>query len=179
MTPGTSPAPRVVGVALILIGMGATLTSMGIALAPYGRWGARRFPLAGSVALRLLAVFDGVAARGLFQAAKPFIGFQRVAAIFCKGEDCIEVRFGHIAVGPSGPDFRKRFALFQGPATGPVDQILHHHIHRSGTIAVSVALPVGDSADGDIAFDDFQRISRHHDGAAGLVHPVVGTPNAL
>lgn len=58
MTPGTSPTPRVVGVALILIGMGATLTSMGIALDPYGRWGARLFPLAGSVALILLGAAE-------------------------------------------------------------------------------------------------------------------------
>ncbi|WP_318167829.1 tripartite tricarboxylate transporter TctB family protein [Roseobacter sp.] len=58
MTPGSSPAPRVVGVALILIGIGATLTSMGIALDQYGRWGARLFPLAGSAALILLGVAE-------------------------------------------------------------------------------------------------------------------------
>lgn len=58
MTPGSSPAPRVVGVALILIGIGATLISMGIALDQYGRWGARFFPLAGSVALIVLGAAE-------------------------------------------------------------------------------------------------------------------------
>ena len=58
MTPGSSPAPRVVGVALVLVGASAMLTSMGIALDQYGRWGARLFPLAGSLALILLGVAE-------------------------------------------------------------------------------------------------------------------------
>ncbi|MEL7214259.1 MAG: tripartite tricarboxylate transporter TctB family protein [Pseudomonadota bacterium] len=44
--------------ALILIGIGATVTSMGIALDQYGRWGARIFPLAGSLALIVLGVVE-------------------------------------------------------------------------------------------------------------------------
>ncbi|MBW4709190.1 tripartite tricarboxylate transporter TctB family protein [Roseobacter sp. YSTF-M11] len=51
MTPGGSPAPRAVGIALILLGVGAAATSMGISLDQYGRWGARVFPLAGSLSL--------------------------------------------------------------------------------------------------------------------------------
>ena len=58
MTPGSSPAPRVVGVALILIGVGATVTSLGISLDQYGRWGARIFPLVGSLALILLGLIE-------------------------------------------------------------------------------------------------------------------------
>lgn len=65
MPPGSSPAPRVVGVALILIGIGAALTSMGIALDQYGRWGARLFPLAGSLALILLGLVELRHAPGL------------------------------------------------------------------------------------------------------------------
>ncbi len=58
MTPGFSPAPRVVGLALILIGIGATLTSLTISLDQYGRWGARFFPLAGSLALVALGMVE-------------------------------------------------------------------------------------------------------------------------
>ncbi|WP_299599440.1 tripartite tricarboxylate transporter TctB family protein [uncultured Tateyamaria sp.] len=58
MAPGSSPAPRLVGVALVLIGIGATATSMSISLDQYGRWGARFFPLAGSIALILLGLAE-------------------------------------------------------------------------------------------------------------------------
>ncbi len=58
MTPGSSPAPRVVGVALILIGIGAMATSMGIPLDQQGRWGARFFPLAGSITLVVLGAAE-------------------------------------------------------------------------------------------------------------------------
>lgn len=64
MSPKTAPAPRAVGVALILIGTGAMVTSMGIGLDQYGRWGARFFPLAGSAALLLLGVAELRSARG-------------------------------------------------------------------------------------------------------------------
>lgn len=58
MAQGSSPAPRVVGMALILIGIGATATAMSISLDQYGRWGARYFPLAGSLALIALGVAE-------------------------------------------------------------------------------------------------------------------------
>ncbi|WP_315898805.1 tripartite tricarboxylate transporter TctB family protein [Tateyamaria omphalii] len=47
-----------VGLALILIGIGATITSLGISLDQYGRWGARLFPLAGSLALIVLGMLE-------------------------------------------------------------------------------------------------------------------------
>ncbi|WP_299689966.1 tripartite tricarboxylate transporter TctB family protein [uncultured Tateyamaria sp.] len=58
MTQGSSPAPRVVGVALILIGIGATVTALSISLDQYGRWGARYFPLAGALALIALGAAE-------------------------------------------------------------------------------------------------------------------------
>ena len=64
MTPGSSPAPRVVGVALVLIGIGATVASFGISPDQAGRWGARYFPLAGSLALILLGLIELRAAPG-------------------------------------------------------------------------------------------------------------------
>ncbi|WP_299652971.1 tripartite tricarboxylate transporter TctB family protein [uncultured Tateyamaria sp.] len=63
MTPGSSPAPRVVGVALVLIGLAATATSLSISLDQYGRWGARYFPLAGAFALILLGAAELRSAR--------------------------------------------------------------------------------------------------------------------
>ncbi|WP_299045376.1 tripartite tricarboxylate transporter TctB family protein [uncultured Tateyamaria sp.] len=54
MADGTVPAQRAVGVALILLGIGATATSLSIGLDQYGRWGARFFPLGGSIALLVL-----------------------------------------------------------------------------------------------------------------------------
>ena len=62
MASGNAPAPRAVGVALILLGLGATVTSLGISLDQYGRWGARFFPLAGSLALVVLGVAELVGA---------------------------------------------------------------------------------------------------------------------
>ena len=62
MASGNVPAPRAVGVALILLGLGATVTSLGISLDQYGRWGARFFPLAGSLALVVLGVAELVGA---------------------------------------------------------------------------------------------------------------------
>ncbi|WP_224826470.1 tripartite tricarboxylate transporter TctB family protein [Cognatishimia sp. MH4019] len=53
-----APVSRTVGVALILIGIGATFVSMGIGLDQYGRWGARYFPLGGSLALLILGVAE-------------------------------------------------------------------------------------------------------------------------
>ncbi|WP_299556088.1 tripartite tricarboxylate transporter TctB family protein [uncultured Tateyamaria sp.] len=44
--------------ALVLLGISATATSMGISLDQYGRWGARFFPLAGSIALILLGLME-------------------------------------------------------------------------------------------------------------------------
>ncbi len=58
MSTEASPASQAVGVALILIGIGATVTSLGISLDQYGRWGARYFPLAGSIALILLGAAE-------------------------------------------------------------------------------------------------------------------------
>ncbi|ABD53644.1 tripartite tricarboxylate transporter TctB family protein [Jannaschia sp. CCS1] len=58
MSDGAAPASRAVGVALILIGIGATVTSMGIGLDQYGRWGARFFPLAGSLAVLALGIAE-------------------------------------------------------------------------------------------------------------------------
>ncbi|WP_300014320.1 tripartite tricarboxylate transporter TctB family protein [uncultured Roseobacter sp.] len=58
MAPGSSPAPRTVGIALILLGIGATAASMGIALDQYGRWGARLFPLCASGVLILLGIVE-------------------------------------------------------------------------------------------------------------------------
>ncbi|WP_245912859.1 tripartite tricarboxylate transporter TctB family protein [Litoreibacter ponti] len=49
--------------ALIAIGIGATVTSMGIGLDQYGRWGARFFPLAGSISLILLGIAELYGAR--------------------------------------------------------------------------------------------------------------------
>ncbi len=60
------PAPLAVGAALILLGIGATAASFNIALDQYGRWGARVFPLAGSLSLLILGVIElrsGQAAR--------------------------------------------------------------------------------------------------------------------
>lgn len=65
MSPQAAPASRAVGVALILIGIGATVTSMSIGLDQYGRWGARFFPLAGSLSLLVLGVVE-------LWGAKPF-----------------------------------------------------------------------------------------------------------
>lgn len=64
MPAGSSPAPRAVGVALILIGIGAAITALGISLDQYGRWGARYFPLAGAVALIALGAAELRAASG-------------------------------------------------------------------------------------------------------------------
>ena len=64
MSPESSPAPRVVGVALILVGIGATVASLGISLDQYGRWGARFFPLAGSLALVILGAAELRKTRG-------------------------------------------------------------------------------------------------------------------
>ncbi len=58
MSAEAAPASRAVGLALILIGMSAIVTSMGISLDQYGRWGARYFPLGGSVALLLLGIAE-------------------------------------------------------------------------------------------------------------------------
>ncbi len=58
MSAEVAPASRAVGVALVLIGIGAIVTSMGISLDQYGRWGARYFPLGGSVALMLLGIAE-------------------------------------------------------------------------------------------------------------------------
>lgn len=58
MRTGRPPAPRAVGVALIPIGLGATATAMGISLDQYGRWGARVFPLAGSLSLVVLGAIE-------------------------------------------------------------------------------------------------------------------------
>ncbi len=64
MATGSSPAPLAVGVALILIGIGATATSASIALDQYGRWGARFFPLAGSLSLIVLGLVELRSMRG-------------------------------------------------------------------------------------------------------------------
>ena len=53
-----APASWTVGVALILIGIVATVTSLNIGLDQYGRWGARFFPLGGSLALVLLGLVE-------------------------------------------------------------------------------------------------------------------------
>lgn len=58
MSAEAAPASRVVGVALVLIGIGAIVTTMAINLDQYGRWGARYFPLGGSVALLLLGIAE-------------------------------------------------------------------------------------------------------------------------
>lgn len=58
MSTGSSPAPQAVGAALILLGIGAAVTSMGISLDQYGRWGARIFPLAGSLSLIVLGLVE-------------------------------------------------------------------------------------------------------------------------
>lgn len=52
-----------VGGALILFGIGATIASFGIALDQYGRWGARVFPLAGALSILLLGVIEVFNAR--------------------------------------------------------------------------------------------------------------------
>lgn len=64
MITGSPPASRAVGVTLILIGIGATATSMGIPLDQYGGWGARFFPLAGAIALILLGAAELRRAQG-------------------------------------------------------------------------------------------------------------------
>ncbi len=58
MSADPTPAARTVAVALILIGVGATVTSMNIALDQDGRWGARIFPLAGSLSLIALGMVE-------------------------------------------------------------------------------------------------------------------------
>lgn len=58
MSEGAAPASWTVGVALIAIGIGAAVASMGIGLDQYGRWGARYFPLAGSLALLGLGIAE-------------------------------------------------------------------------------------------------------------------------
>ena len=58
MSPQAAPAARGVGVALILIGIGATVTSLSIDLDQYGRWGARYFPLGGSITLVVLGLLE-------------------------------------------------------------------------------------------------------------------------
>ncbi len=63
MTPGSPPAPRVVGGALFLIGIGALATSLAIPLDQYGRWGARIFPMAASLALMVVGLIEIWSAR--------------------------------------------------------------------------------------------------------------------
>ncbi|MEL6464264.1 MAG: tripartite tricarboxylate transporter TctB family protein [Pseudomonadota bacterium] len=58
MSSEAAPASRAVGVALVLLGIGGTVTSLGIALDQYGRWGARFFPLAGSIVLVILGIAE-------------------------------------------------------------------------------------------------------------------------
>ncbi|WP_243144843.1 tripartite tricarboxylate transporter TctB family protein [Litoreibacter roseus] len=62
---GSSPAPQAVGLALVLLGIGATATSLSIPLDQYGRWGARIFPLAGSLSLLLLGGIELLSARNI------------------------------------------------------------------------------------------------------------------
>ena len=56
--------------ALILLGVGATITSLGISLDQYGRWGARIFPLAGSLSLIVLGLIE-------LRAGKARVTFER------------------------------------------------------------------------------------------------------
>ncbi|WP_232204298.1 tripartite tricarboxylate transporter TctB family protein [Roseobacter sp. CCS2] len=65
--------------ALILLGVGATFTSMNIALDQYGRWGARIFPLAGSLSLVALGVAEWWGARG--RPASPALNRAHLPAI--------------------------------------------------------------------------------------------------
>ncbi len=58
MAQTTPPAPMAVGYALILLGIGASAASLNISLDQYGRWGARVFPLACSLALVLLGLME-------------------------------------------------------------------------------------------------------------------------
>ncbi len=70
MSSEAAPASRGVGVALILIGIGAFATSMNIGLDQYGRWGARLFPLGGSIALLGLGIAEIWGARPTPQSNK-------------------------------------------------------------------------------------------------------------
>ncbi len=79
MSAGPTPASRTVAVALILLGVGATFTSMNIALDQYGRWGARIFPLAGSLSLVALGLAELWGARGK---PAPTLDRQHLPAIF-------------------------------------------------------------------------------------------------
>ncbi|MFQ6550746.1 tripartite tricarboxylate transporter TctB family protein [Aestuariibius insulae] len=58
MSADPSPAPRLVGAALILLGVGAAITSFLIPLDQYGRWGARMFPLGASIVLICLGAVE-------------------------------------------------------------------------------------------------------------------------
>ncbi|GGX60805.1 hypothetical protein GCM10007385_32590 [Tateyamaria omphalii] len=64
MSTKVAPVSRAVGVALILVGIGAIVASLSIGLDQFGRWGARYFPLGGSIALFLLGIAE-------FWGAKP------------------------------------------------------------------------------------------------------------
>ena len=62
---------------------------------------------------------------------------------------------------------------------GHQQDVLGQDVQPAGAGWIAVQLAGGDALHGGLAFQDFEPVGGHQDGAAGFVHSVVGPPNAL
>ena len=113
------------------------------------------------------------------QFAPAIVSGQRVAAVLHERQHVVEVLPGQRGIGRGAAHLGIRLVRQERRGARQAEQMLRQHVQPAGTRRIAVQFARGDAEHGGLAFQHLEPVGGHQDGAAGLVHAVVGAADAL
>ena len=132
------------------------------------------------MALRLLGMRQPPDALAVaHDALELVIGLERIAAGFDEGEHALPHSVIDPGIGQARTQFGEQFTLLERRGAGTGHDMLREHVEPAGAKLLAVTLALVDRFLGRGGFEEFEAISGNQQRPAGLVEPVVGTPDTL
>ena len=132
------------------------------------------------MALRLLGMRQPPHALAVaHNALELVIGLERIAAGFDEGEHALPHRVIDPGIGQARAQLGEQFTLLERRGAGTGHDMLREHVEPPGAKLLAVTLALVDRFLGRGGFEEFEAIAGHQQRPAGLVEPVVGTPDTL
>ena len=107
------------------------------------------------------------------------VGPQRIAARGDEGQHALPHLLVDPGIGEAGADFGQQCLLLERGRAGAGHDMLRQHVEAAGAEVLSVALAFVHGFLGRGRLEKLEAVAGDQQGAAGLVEPVVGTPDAL
>lgn len=120
-----------------------------------------------------------LAVAGAHDAGEAVIGPQRIAACGDQIDHLLEGLIGQAAIGPRARHLGEQLGQVEGFGTGAAHDVLGQGVQRAGMLRLPVEGVFGHGLPRGLALQHLEAAGGDHQGARGLVQPVVGPTDAL